>query len=79
MTRVGYGDYYLTSEVRRALVAILAIAGVGLFGIFTRYLSSSFILHQTDEQDDQLGATTLDPNQLMHDQQQRHLEAFAAT
>lgn len=43
ITTVGYGDYYPVTNTGRLLGMIIMVAGVGLFGTFTGYLSNIFL------------------------------------
>jgi voltage-gated potassium channel len=44
ITTVGYGDKYPVTTEGRLIAAVLMTAGVGLFGTFTAYISSWFVL-----------------------------------
>jgi voltage-gated potassium channel len=44
ITTVGYGDKYPVTTEGRIIAAVLMTAGVGLFGTFTAYISSWFVL-----------------------------------
>lgn len=54
MTTVGYGDYYPTTDSGRLVAAVLMTAGVGLFGVLTSFLATSFLTSNDTEQDEQL-------------------------
>ncbi len=40
ITTVGYGDYYPVTPQGRIVAALLAVVGIGLFGVFTGWLAS---------------------------------------
>lgn len=44
MTTVGYGDKYPVTTEGRIIAAVLMTAGVGMFGTFTAYVASWFVL-----------------------------------
>jgi voltage-gated potassium channel len=44
ITTVGYGDRYPVTTEGRIIAAILMTAGVGLFGTFTAYIASWFVI-----------------------------------
>ncbi|MFO0467673.1 MAG: potassium channel family protein [Bacteroidota bacterium] len=44
ITTVGYGDLYPVTTVGRIIAAALMTVGVGLFGTFTAFLSSFFVI-----------------------------------
>lgn len=52
MTTVGYGDRFPTTAEGRLVAVILMVAGVGLFGVFTGYVSSLFVDSGVKEQND---------------------------
>ncbi|MEM7115220.1 MAG: potassium channel family protein [Chloroflexota bacterium] len=54
MTTVGYGDHYPTTDTGRLIAAVLMTAGVGLFGVLTSFLATSFLTPRETEQDQQL-------------------------
>ncbi|MGZ3622055.1 MAG: ion transporter [Ktedonobacteraceae bacterium] len=43
ITTVGYGDYYPVTTVGRLLAIILMFAGLGIIGVLSSYLASTFI------------------------------------
>ena len=43
ITTVGYGDYYPVTTVGRFLAIILMFAGLGIIGVLSSYLASTFI------------------------------------
>ena len=49
ITTVGYGDKYPVTPEGRIVAAILMTIGVGLFGTFTAYVSSLFVLDNVKE------------------------------
>jgi voltage-gated potassium channel len=54
ITTVGYGDRYPVTAEGRLLAACLMSAGVGLFGIFTGFVASSFLSPGEEEQENEL-------------------------
>ena len=54
VTTVGYGNYYPVTIEGRIVAAILMIAGVGLFGTFTAYISSYFVDNSLEVKKEQL-------------------------
>lgn len=51
ITTVGYGDLYPVTTEGRIIAAFLMTTGVGLFGTFTAYVSSLFVISQKKEKD----------------------------
>lgn len=51
ITTVGYGDLYPVTTEGRIIAAFLMTTGVGLFGTFTAYVSSLFVISQKKEED----------------------------
>ncbi len=49
ITTVGYGDKFPVTTEGRIIAAILMTAGVGLFGTFTAYVSSLFVIDKKTE------------------------------
>ena len=43
ITTVGYGDYYPVTTVGRLLAIILMFAGLGIIGVLSSYLASTFV------------------------------------
>lgn len=43
VTTVGYGDQYPVTALGRSMAMLLMVVGVGIFGVFTSFLSSNFI------------------------------------
>jgi voltage-gated potassium channel len=54
MTTVGYGDFYPVSTEGRLIAAVLMMAGVGLFGTFTGFVTSWFIEDTEEDQTEAL-------------------------
>jgi voltage-gated potassium channel len=54
MTTVGYGDYYPVTTEGRLIAAVLMMAGVGLFGTFTGFVTSWFIEDTEEDQTEAL-------------------------
>ncbi|RYD58647.1 MAG: ion transporter [Sphingobacteriales bacterium] len=50
ITTVGYGDKYPVTTEGRLIAAVLMTAGVGLFGTFTAYVASWFVVTEQKEQ-----------------------------
>ncbi|MEZ4423744.1 MAG: ion transporter [Gemmatimonadota bacterium] len=55
-TSVGYGDTYPVTHTGRILAMLLMLAGIGLFGIYTAFLSSWLLAPGEDEQERELEA-----------------------
>lgn len=51
VTTVGYGDKYPVTTEGRLIAVILMFTGVGLFGVFTGYISSLFVKNREEEVD----------------------------
>lgn len=49
ITTVGYGDKYPVTTEGRLLAAVLMTVGVGLFGTFTAYVASWFVVQKEEE------------------------------
>jgi voltage-gated potassium channel len=49
ITTVGYGDKYPVTTEGRLLAAVLMTVGVGLFGTFTAYVASWFVIKKEEE------------------------------
>jgi voltage-gated potassium channel len=49
ITTVGYGDKYPVTTEGRIIASILMTAGVGLFGTFTAYIASWFVVDNKNE------------------------------
>jgi voltage-gated potassium channel len=47
ITTVGYGDYYPVTTVGRLLAIILMFSGLGIIGVLSSYLASTFISLQS--------------------------------
>ncbi len=56
MTTVGYGDFYPVTTAGRIIAVGLMVAGVGLFGTFTGFVGSWFIVPEAEEQEHELAA-----------------------
>ncbi len=54
VTTVGYGNYYPVTAEGRIVATILMIAGVGLFGTFTAYISSYFFDNSMEVKKEQM-------------------------
>ncbi len=54
VTTVGYGDRFPVTEQGRTVAVVLMILGIGIFSVFTSYLSSGFIAPGDGKQDDEL-------------------------
>jgi len=52
VTTVGYGDRYPVTTEGRLIAVVLMITGVGLFGVFTGYVSSVFVRERKGEGND---------------------------
>jgi voltage-gated potassium channel len=50
ITTVGYGDKFPVTTEGRLIASILMTAGVGLFGTFTAYVASWFVIDNKSEQ-----------------------------
>ncbi|MFM7664706.1 MAG: potassium channel family protein, partial [Bacteroidota bacterium] len=51
MATVGYGDKYPVTTEGRIIAAILMTAGVGLFGTFTAYIASWFVIDKNENKE----------------------------
>ena len=51
ITTVGYGDLYPVTTEGRIIAALLMTTGVGLFGTFTAYVSSLFVISQKKDEE----------------------------
>jgi voltage-gated potassium channel len=47
ITTVGYGDYYPVTTLGRSMAVILMFSGLGIIGVLSSYLSSTFISFQS--------------------------------
>ena len=56
MTTVGYGDFYPVTTAGRIIAVGLMVAGVGLFGTFTGFVGSWFIVPEAEEQEHEFAA-----------------------
>jgi len=52
VTTVGYGDKFPVTTDGRIIAVGLMISGVGLFGVFTGYISSIFVNERKKEEKD---------------------------
>jgi len=52
ITTVGYGDKFPVTTEGRIIAAILMTAGVGLFGTFTAYVASLFVIDKNNEKNE---------------------------
>jgi voltage-gated potassium channel len=52
ITTVGYGDKYPVTTEGRLIAVVLMTGGVGLFGTFTAYVASWFVINPTSKEDD---------------------------
>jgi len=52
VTTVGYGDKFPVTTDGRIIAVVLMISGVGLFGVFTGYISSIFVNERQKEEKD---------------------------
>jgi len=50
VTTVGYGDKFPVTTDGRIIAVVLMISGVGLFGVFTGYISSIFVSERKKEE-----------------------------
>ncbi len=62
ITTVGYGDLYPVTNIGRSLGMITMLAGVGLFGTFTGYLSNIFLTPKKERQMSDLVPETGSPD-----------------
>jgi voltage-gated potassium channel len=53
ITTVGYGDYYPVTSAGRMVAAILMTAGVGLFGTFTGFVATWFMVEDDNHTEHQ--------------------------
>lgn len=53
ITTVGYGDYYPVTSAGRMVATILMTAGVGLFGTFTGFVATWFMVDEDNHAEDQ--------------------------
>jgi voltage-gated potassium channel len=53
ITIVGYGDKYPVTTEGRLIAAVLMVAGIGLFGTFTAFVSSWFIADERNKETNQ--------------------------
>jgi voltage-gated potassium channel len=53
ITTVGFGDKYPTTGLGRIMAMILMTVGVGIFGVLTSYLATTFLAPQDEDDDDQ--------------------------
>ncbi|MBK7964521.1 MAG: potassium channel family protein [Bacteroidetes bacterium] len=51
ITTVGYGDLYPVTTEGRIIAALLMTTGVGLFGTFTAYVSSLYVISQKKDEE----------------------------
>lgn len=56
ITTVGYGDKFPVTTEGRIIAAFLMTAGVGLFGTFTGFVASWFVVEKKDERQNQNNA-----------------------
>lgn len=56
VTTVGYGDRFPVSGSGRLLAGILMTIGVGVFGLFTSYLATTFLKEEEDQIEQELAA-----------------------
>lgn len=52
ITTVGYGDRYPVTTEGRLIAVVLMITGVGLFGVFTGYISSVFVRERRSQENE---------------------------
>jgi voltage-gated potassium channel len=54
LTTVGYGDRYPITGEGRAVATLLMVAGVGLFGTFSGYVASWFLVPTEKRQESEV-------------------------
>ncbi len=50
VTTVGYGDHYPVTALGRIVATVLMVSGVGLFGVISSYLTSTFLRNRHSEE-----------------------------
>lgn len=53
ITTVGYGDKYPVTTLGRLIAAVLMTVGVGLFGTFTAFVASWFVIEKSEEMEEE--------------------------
>jgi voltage-gated potassium channel len=68
LTTVGYGDRYPITGEGRAVATLLMVAGVGLFGTFSGYVASWFLVPGKERQESEVSELRPDaPDEHGHD------------
>jgi voltage-gated potassium channel len=79
ITTVGYGDYYPVTNVGQWMAIILMFFGLGIIGVLSSYLSSTFISLQRRRKERRDGENEQDKDEENDEDETTNLEAELAT
>ena len=79
ITTVGYGDYYPVTSVGQSMAIILMFFGLGIIGVLSSYLSSTFISLQRRRNERRDGENEQDKDEENDEDETTNLEAELAT
>ncbi len=79
ITTVGYGDYYPVTDVGQLMAIILMFFGLGIIGVLSSYLSSTFISLQRRRKERRDGENEQDKDEENDEDETTNLEAELAT
>ncbi len=79
ITTVGYGDYYPVTNVGQSMAIILMFFGLGIIGVLSSYLASTFISLQRSRKEGRDGENEQDEDEGNDEDETTNLEAELAT
>ena len=79
ITTVGYGDYYPVTNVGQWMAIILMFFGLGIIGVLSSYLASTFISLQRRRKEGRDGENEQDEDEGNDEDETTNLEAELAT
>ena len=79
ITTVGYGDYYPVTGIGQSMAIILMFFGLGIIGVLSSYLASTFISLQRRRKEGRDGENEQDEDEGNDEDETTNLEAELAT